>query len=407
MLKQVLTGVKVLDFGWALVGSLTGKYLADQGAEVIRIENSKRPGLERTNRHIAISSPTNPDDKPWFTYLNTSKYSLSLNLKHPLAQGFIAKLVEWADVVNENFSPGTMEKFGLGYEFISKIKPEIIMLQASIFGQTGPLAKEWGIDSSGNALSGRADLSGWPDRAPTIAPSSGAYGDELLPLLNAIAIIAALDYRRRTGQGQHIDASMLEVLTQQVCPALLDLQMNQHLTPRSGNRVPNAVPHGVYPCKGNDRWCAIAVFNDGEWASLCEAIGNPSWAKLAKFSTAEERKQNEDELDDLISRWTIERSPHEVMRILQEKGVAAGAAQNAQDIFENDPQLKHRGFLSPIKHPILGTFSHPMPLVKFDKIEPQIKTSPCLGEHNYFICSKILGMSDGEFTELLHEGLFD
>ena len=332
---------------------------------------------------------------------------MTLNLKHPRAKWIITKLAAWADVVNENFTPGTLEKLGLGYDFFSKIKPEIIMLQASIFGQTGPLAHEWGIDSSGNALSGRADLCGWPDRAPTIAPSSGAYGDELLPFFNAVAIVAALDYRRRTGQGQHIDSSMLEVLSQQICPALLDLQINQRLTERSGNRISDAVPHGVYPCKGDDRWCAIAVSNDEEWASFCDAIGNPSWTKQAKFAAAEERKKNEDELDSLISQWTINKAPHEVMFVLQEKGVAAGAVQNVQEIFESDPQLKHREFLAEKNHPVLGTFPHPMPLFKFDKIEPQIKTSPCLGEHNYYICLKILGMSDGEFTELVNEGLFE
>jgi benzylsuccinate CoA-transferase BbsF subunit len=234
--QPALNGVKVLDFGWALVGSLTGKHLADNGATVIRVESATRIDLSRTNRMVKISSGNNPDDKPWYTHLNTSKLSFALNLKHPLARDIIFKLVSWADVINENFTPGTLTKLGLGYDSLKKIKPDIIMLSSSAYGQTGPMAYQWGVDGTGLAMSGYLDQTGWPDRIPTGA--NVPYGDVVLPYINALAIVAALDYKRRTGKGQHIDSSMVEVCTHLNTSVMLDLQANRHLHTRSGNRGP-------------------------------------------------------------------------------------------------------------------------------------------------------------------------
>ena len=303
MTKQALAGVKVLDFGWFIVGALTGKHLADHGAQVIRVESVTRPDAMRGNRQVSISTATNPDDKPMFTYLNTSKYSMAVNLKHPRAREIIDRLIRWADVVNENFTPGTMSKLGFDYEYISKIKPEIIMVGSSVYGQTGPLAREWGLDGTGMTLSGHVHLTGWPDREPVMTTCS-PYGDIVLPLFAASAIVAALDYKRRTGKGQYIDASMLEVCAYKISPALLDWQANAHLQTRTGNRIPYAAPHGVFPCVGDDRWCAIAVFTSEEWEAFCHVIGDPPWTKEQRFATLDLRKQNEDELEKLVAEWT-------------------------------------------------------------------------------------------------------
>ena len=403
--QPLLTGVKVLDFGWALVGSLTGKHLADNGAKVIRVESVTRIDLSRTNRMVKISTGNNPDDKPWYTHINTSKLGLALNLKHPKAKEIIEKIIRWADVINENFTPGTLTKLGIDYNYAKTIKPDIIMLSGSAYGQTGPLAHEWGVDGTGLAMSGYLDQTGWPDRGPVGA--NVPYGDVVLPYVNALAIVAALDYKRRTGKGQYIDASMVEVCIHSSTPVLLELQANKVLHPRSGNHIDYASPHGVFPCKGDDRWCAIAVFNESEWKSFCNVIGNPTWASDNKFATMKSRKENEDELDDLISQWTALQKDYDVMYKMQAAGVAAGVVQTMADIVDNDPQLRERDFLEPINNPVLGVFGHPTPPFKFTKSKAKLTHAPSLGEHTECVCINILGMSDMEFAELMGDNLFE
>lgn len=399
-----LHNVKILDFSWALVGSLTTKLLGDFGAAVVKVETSKRIDLLRTDRQASLSSPDNPDDKPWFNDLNTSKYGILLDLKNPKSRGVVERLIKWADVVMENFSPGTMAKLGLDYESIKGLNPNIIMASGSVYGQTGPKAKEWGVDGTGNALSGRLYLTGWPDRSPVV-PSGMPYGDVVLPYIIASAIIAAIDYRRRTGKGQYIDASMFEVLVQQVAPALMDWQMTGHLQERNGNRSDRAAPHGVFPCKGEDRWCAITIFTEEEWASFCSAIGSPSWSEDERFRTFKDRKMNEDLLEFLIAEWTIQHEDREVMEILQSAGVPAGALLNSKDLIE-DPQLTERRTLVDLPHPVLGTFGHQAPPLKLSGIEPQMRASPCLGEHTEYVCTQILGMSDEEFVDCYQSCVF-
>ncbi|MFC1820900.1 CaiB/BaiF CoA transferase family protein [Thermodesulfobacteriota bacterium] len=403
--EQVLDQLKVLDFGWALAGNLTTKHLADHGAKVVKIESSKRLDLLRINQMVSMSKPGNPDDKPWFTYYNTSKYGITLDLKHPEAKDIIRRLILWADVINENFTPGTLDKLGFGYDYVKTIKPEIIMVSGSAYGQTGPLAREWGIDSTGSSLSGHRGLSGWPDRRP-VNPTTIPYGDILLPYFIALAIVSAMDYKRRTGKGQYIDLSMLDILSHKTTPAIFDWVANKKLQVRNGNRIAHASPHGVFPCQGNDRWCAIAVFTDDEWTAFCHTIGNPSWSKEQRFATLESRKRNEDELEAFISDWTRRHSAEKVMRMMQDAGVSAGVVQNAEDLLEHDKQLKERGFLLPLEHPEIGVFGHPTPPYKLLKSKSQVRRSPCLGEHNEYVCKQFLGMSDDEFKELAEQGLF-
>ncbi|MBN1848080.1 MAG: CoA transferase [Deltaproteobacteria bacterium] len=405
MAKQVLEGVKILDFSWALVGSITAKQLGDHGAQIVKIETSKRVDLARTDRQVSISKPNSFDDKPWFTHLNTSKYSMALNLKHPRSREVVDKLIQWADVVLENFTPGTMTKLGLDYESIKKQRPDIIMASGSVYGQTGPMAQEWGVDGTGNALSSRLYLTGWPDRGPVV-PTSVPYGDVVLPTFIASAIIAALDYRRRTGKGQHIDAGMFEAIVHQTSPAIMDWVANRNLQGRTGNRSLYASPHGIFPCAGEDRWVAITVFTEDEWRALCRVMGNPAWSQEDRFSTLSARKENEDDLEAYISKWTRQSTPHEIMEECQAAGVPAGAVQNAEDLIEHDPQLKEREFLTPIEHPVLGTFGHPTPPYKLLRNKAGVRTSPCLGEHTFMVCTEFLNMPVEDFLELENEGVF-
>ncbi|MFC1863358.1 CaiB/BaiF CoA transferase family protein [Thermodesulfobacteriota bacterium] len=404
MEKQLLSDINVLDFSWALVGSLTTKHLGDFGATVVKVETSSRIDLLRTDRQVSISTSNNPDDKPWFNDLNTSKYGILLNLKNPKSIEIIEKLVKWADVVMENFSPGTMAKLGLDYESLKKINPKIIMASGSVYGQTGPMANEWGVDGTGNALSSRLYLTGWPDRCPVV-PSGMAYGDIVLPFIIASAIIAALDYRRKTGKGQYIDASMFEVLVHQMAPANIDWQIHGKIPERNGNRSDEASPHGVFPCKGEDRWCAITIFTEAEWTGFCKAIGSPPWANEGRFSSFKDRKENEEELETLIGEWTSRNEAHEVMEILQSAGISAGAVQDSCDLL-NDPQLKERKSVVDLKHPVLGEFGHMAPPYKLSRREPKLRTSPCLGEHTEYVCTQLLGLSDDEFIKYYQDCVF-
>ncbi|MBU2608365.1 MAG: CoA transferase, partial [Chloroflexi bacterium] len=248
-------------------------------------------------------------------------------------------------------------------------------------------------------------LTGWQDRCPT--QISVAYTDIVSHHFAVSWLIAALDYRRRTGKGQYIDISQYEASLQFISPLLLDFTVNNHVTGREGNRSEYAAPHGVYPCKGVERWCAMAVFTDQQWASFCRVIGSPEWSKGDKFSTLPARKENEDELDRLISDWTINLTTEEVMEMMQAGGIPSGVVSNCQDVYQNR-QLQNRRHFVPLEHPEIGRYNFESPPFVLSKTPAQIKMpSPCLGEHNEYFYTKVLGMSDEEFVQLLAEGVFE
>jgi len=401
---EALQDLKVIDFGWAIAAPTLCWFLATHGATVIRVESSKRPDIYR------VSAPYK-DKKPglnragFFAYPNVNKYSISLDLGLAKAVEIAKMLVSWADVVVDNFRVGPMEKWGLGYDDVRKIKPEIIMLRTTNQGLTGPYNKQagWGWQLAG--LSGISHLSGWPDREPL---SFGVpYTDVIAPRFGVVALMAALVHRKKTGKGQLIDLSQLETSIHFIAPAMLDYFVNKREGKRTGNSCSFASPHGVYRCKGDDRWCAISVFTEEEWQNFCQALENPSWANDGKFSLLQDRKKNEEELNALIQEWTVKKTPEEVMSIMQEAGVPAGVVKNGKDIFE-DPQLNDRNYFWEIEHPEMGPFSHlgsPFNLGA-TPAKPRMP-APCLGEHNEFVCTKLLGMSDEEFIELLSTGVFE
>jgi benzylsuccinate CoA-transferase BbsF subunit len=402
---QLLSGVNVLDFTWAVAGSVTTKQLADHGASVVRIESRTRPDLARFERLTSGSSENNPDDKPWFCDLNSSKFSLTINLKHPRARKLILRLVDWCDMVADNFTPGTLKKLGFDYETLRAHKPNIVMLSSSIFGQTGPFAETWGVDGTGNALSGRLTSTGWPDRDPTL-PSASILGDIVQPYVNAAAIVAALIARDRTGEGQYIDTSMFEILVQHTAPAVLEQSTKNEDFVRAGNRVPWAAPHGVFACAGHEQWLAIEVNEDSEWRALCAEMGRPNLADDPRFTTLVQRKTNEDALNREVELWTRTQSPHQAMMRLQAAGIAAGAVQTAADIVERDPQLALRQALVTLPHPPLEPFGHQAPPYKFSRTPHAMRTAPNLGEHTRMVCRDFLGMSDAEIDVLIVDGLF-
>ena len=404
MERGALEGVKVADFSWVLAGPIATKHLADYGAVVVRIESLKRPELTRTTLPYKDGQP-GINRSGYYAFYNPNKYSLSLDLSHPKGKEVAQRLVAWSDVVVENFMPGTMEKLGFGYDDLKRIKPDIIMLRTSNQGQTGPFSRYACLGNQLNALAGFVHFIGWPDRSPLSLII--AYSDYFSPWFSVSALMAALDFRNRTGKGQLIDISQLEVSLQIMGPSLLDYTVNGTQGERRGNSHPYAAPHGAYQCQGDDRWCTIAVFTDEEWEAFCQAIGNPTLASDPKFATKMNRKMNEEELNRLVEEWTIKHDAEEVMGIMQAHGVAAGVVKNAKDLYE-DPQLKERTSLWVLNHPELGPFSHLAQPSKLSKTPAQPRMpAPCLGEHTEYVCTKLLGMSDEEFAELVAAGAFD
>jgi len=313
-------------------------------------------------------------------------------------------LVSWADIVAENFLPGTMERMGLGYDDLRKIKPDIIMLRASMQGQTGPRAVHPGFGTQLSALAGLSHILGWPDREP--ATVYGAYTDFILPRFGVAALVAALAYRRKTGIGQCIDLSQYECTISMLTPMILDFALNNRIANRAGNHCQYAAPHGVYRCKGNDEWCAITVFTDQQWGAFCKIAGNSGWTRDPRFATLMSRKSNEDELDRLIEQWTVNFTAVEVMTSMQAAGIAAGVVRNAEGV-HNDPQLKHRHHFRNLDHPEMGIFPFESVSFRLSRTPSKMRLpSPCLGEHSEYVCTQLLGMSDQEFVELVGAGAF-
>jgi benzylsuccinate CoA-transferase BbsF subunit len=405
MKNRPFEGLNVLDFTWAGVGPLTVNYLGFYGATVIKLESQKRPDVMRTLAPFKDGIP-NVERSYHFAYVQMCKrYSITLNLNHPKGIELAKRLISWADVVVESFATGAMEKVGLDYDHVKKIKPDIIMLRTCMHGHTGPLAKQHGHGFVLTGLSGLDGLTGWPDRPP--AGLYGPFTDHVAPLFNAISLLAAVDYRRRTGKGMYIDQSQHEAVLHWVAPLILNWVVNHQEFHANGNRLAYAAPHGVYRCQGDDRWCAIAVLTDSEWATFCNVIENPALAKDPRFATLLNRKKNEDELDKIVEEWTIKHSPEEVMGLMQSAGVAAGMVANGKDQAE-DPQLEHYHFFNQMEHPETGNLSfYHGPLFRLSKLPYELGRPPLLGEHNDYVYTKILGIPDEEFVQLMEEGVFD
>jgi len=339
-----------------------------------------------------------------FATTNDGKYSIILNLNHPRAREVVEMLVRWADVVVENFSAGVMERWHLGYENLKEMKRDIIMIRASLLGQTGPYARQPGFGTMLQAYGGFMSGMQWGDGAP--AGSSSPWTDYCGAGFTAIAILSALDYKMKHHKGVYIDLSQLEASQQFLIPSLLDCEANGRGMKPRGNRHAFACPHGAYPCRGEDRWCLIAVFTDEEWEKLKMAMGRPAWAEDPNFLTFLGRKYNEDVLDRLIGAWTIQFEPEEIMRQLQKRGVPAGMVTDGEDL-HTDPQLQDRQHHVVLDHPEMGPASSDAPPFRLSSTPHGMeRPAPCIGQHTEQICRQFLGMSEERFAELRAEGLF-
>jgi crotonobetainyl-CoA:carnitine CoA-transferase CaiB-like acyl-CoA transferase len=395
--RRALEGLKVLDFTWVYAGPVSVRYLADYGATVIRIESVKKIDAARTvgpfkDGHAGI------ERSAIYCNLNISKYGLSLNLSATEAREVAVRLVKWADVVIENFSPKAMRAWGMDYESLRKIKPDLIMLSTCLNGQTGPGAMLAGYGTMGACMAGFGELTGWPDRAP--AAPFGAYTDVTSPKFIAAALMAAVDYKRRTGQGQYIDLSQVEAPIQLLARAVLDYTVNERLQTRMGNALREYAPTGVYPCAGRDCWVALAAPTDDVWRALCRVSGK-GWAEDRRFVAAVARLENRAALDEAIAAWTTDLEPGALEVLLQGVGVPVHRVSTSADIFA-DPQLRARGHIIYLDHPRLGPTPIETSRMRFSRTPATAAwPAPEIGQHNDHVLRELLSLSDEEITELV------
>ncbi len=392
-----LAGYRVLDFGWVLAGALPGMILADMGAEVIKVETRQRLDYMRLGRPIVGDQP-DPEQNPMFHNVNRGKLSVTLNISEPDAVELAKRLAARCDVVIENYSPGVMDRLGLGYETLRGVKPDIIMASISSTGQEGPLRDLRAYAPSIGSLSGLDSAMGYEGGGPL--GLKHAFGDICGALHAVFAIVSALYNRKRTGQGQYIDVSMLRatVVTQGV--GLMEHALTgRSLQPR-GNYDPTMAPYGNYPCAGDDEWVSIAVASENEWQGLVTAMGDPAWANDDRFRSQYRRQRHRRELDALLSLWTAQHDADALTDLLQRHGVAAAPVLSAEERLFH-PHFMARGLYNDIDHPSLGAEPIFNLMWGLSKTPSAVRRhAPLMGEHNRQVLCGTLGLSEGELAEL-------
>jgi len=395
-------GVRILELGAGAAGPIATRYFAEQGATVLRVESRGRPDFLR----VYALGPGNEhglEGSRMFDGLNVGKLGTSLNLKHPDGVALLRRLVvEWADAVAENYAPRAMKGFGVDYDALAALKPDLVMVSACLNGQTGPHRDYPGFGGQGAALSGFNWLTGWPDREPV-----GPYAtitDSLAPRYVATALAAGLLYRRRTGRGAYLDLSQVETGVYSLAPWLLEYQLDGVTGIRVGNRDRSgrAVPHGAFRCRGDDRWLALACWNDDEWRVLADILGIE-----ACFPMRAERHAHEDEVEALVAAATAERDAVELAELLQAHGIEAVPVQDFADVFA-DPQLAHREHFAALTHPVLGERCYERTGFRLRAAPAGYERSgPTLGQDDEWVQRELLALDGAERARLQAAGAFD
>lgn len=397
MSAKPLTGIRVADFSWLWAGPFCTLQLAYLGAEVIRVETPARPCAMRLLPPFADFKP-GINRSGYFNQFNQGKQSITLNLKSPRALEVAQRLIAQSDVVVENFATGVMQRMGLGYDEVRRLRPDAVMLSISGYGRSGPERDFVSYGPATVPLAGFSSVTGYAGGPPMHVGI--AYGDPTAGLHGALAVLAALHYRRRTGEGQFIDVSLLEASAGLLPEALLEYEMNGIETVRDGNHHPHMVPHEVYRSAGDDRWVSIAVDSEEEWRALCFALGDEDLARDPRFADRASRKHNEAALDARITQWTSTLSAEEATRALQAVGVAAFTSMTNRDLDE-DPHLDARGFFVEKPHPEVGVRRHAGIPWRLSETPCAVESAaPCLGEHTRDVLSRVLGYSTGEIDAL-------
>jgi crotonobetainyl-CoA:carnitine CoA-transferase CaiB-like acyl-CoA transferase len=384
------------------MGPQLTQWLAVMGAEVIKIETNLRQEVSKMQMAKATGEQEAVDSKRvgYFASLNYGKKSITLNMKHPKAVGIVKELVKVSDIVAENFGKAVMEHWGLGYADLKKIKPDIVYYAGSGWGRTGPYSERPAYSPIIDAFTGIAYANSFPGGEPLGLGVRG-WNDSISAQHGVFAVLAALYHRSKTGKGQYIDLSMIEVAMSFAPEQALNYAINGKLKGPIGNQDEYMAPHGCYRCKGEDKWVAIAVSNEIEWVAFCEAIGNPDWTKNQEFNNELSRHKNQDKLDKLINDWTINFDHIEIMQKLQKAGVMAGASLNE---VVNDPHLAERNFFVDIEYPDKTKLRRTgLPWKLSDTSRGNYRYAPSLGEQNNYVFSELLGISNDDIQKLKEE----
>ena len=394
-----LEGIRVISFGTGAVIPDFGKILGELGADVIKIES-------RGNMDFMRTIGADPDNIGGFNESNRSKRSFGINLKTDKGRDLVKSLIKITDIIGENFRGGVMKSHGLDYEGVRQVRPDIIYVSSQGFGRGGPFSDYQAYGPMLSAASGLLSLWAHPTD-PYPVGANVPLPDHMASKQAVVAALAALDYRRRTGKGQFIDMSQVEVAAGLIGEACLDYTINKRVQKPVGNRNPYAAPHNCYRCKGDDQWCSISIFTNDEWEKFCKAIGSPPWTKDSKFLDVLGRLRNVDELDRLVEEWTMEHEPLEVMNTLQAAGVSAGVCLRPAETL-SDPQLQWLNAFVEVDHPVAGRRIYPNIPFKMSEVKlPPSTSAPILGQHTEEICRELLKMSESQINQLKDEGVLE
>ncbi len=413
MSRLPLEGIKVADFSWFGAGPICGRLLADYGATVVRIESETHVDSLRVVAPFA-KGKTGYNVSGYFNNYNAGKLGILLNLNSERGQEIAMRLIAWADVFLTNITPRVVERWGLTYDRLIEVNPQIIAVYQPMCGYDGPHRDFLGFGAVLTPITGYNHLSGFPNRPPIGLGTN--YPDYVInPGHTFVAIMAALHYKHTTGKGQRIECAQLESSIAPLGPAIFDYTANGRVQNRAGNGLPYAAPHNAFQCKPHSdggrpmdqSWIAIACFSDEEWRALVQAMGPSAegWAHDAKFATLAGRKDNEAELEQQISAWTADNDAYELMEVLQRRGVPAGVVQSAREILDKDEHMKERGYYAYLQHPEAGRHAHDGPPFVLSKTPGSVRSpAPCLGEHTEYVCKEILGLDDEGIAELMVAG---
>ncbi len=394
-----LSGIRVISFDVGIVMPEAGKMLGELGADVIKIESRNFPDFMRT---IA----GDPNASAAFNEANRNKRTFGVNLKTKKGQALVKELIKTADIVIENYRGDVMAAVGLDYENICKIKPDIIYVSAQAFGKGGSYTNFKGYGPTIAAAAGVLSFFAQPDDKCGCA-GSFPYPDNVVSRQAVLMALAALDKKRRTGEGEFIDISQVEVAATFAGETYLDFTINNRIAKPEGNRNPYAAPYNCYRCKGDDEWCAISIFTENEWKRFRYVMGEPDWTNEPRFSNLTGRLEHVDEMDTFIEEWTIQYPNHVIMTTLQAAGIAAGIVQRTSDQV-NDPQLLWRHALVEVDHPVTGKklfHNHAFNMSNMTFVES--KPAPVLGQHTEEICRDFLDMSDSDIQQLITEEVLE
>ncbi|MET0986039.1 MAG: CoA transferase [Steroidobacteraceae bacterium] len=394
--------LKVADFAWVVAGPMIGRVLADFGATVVRVESSKRVDTARLMGPYP-NGKVDVQRSALFENCNAGKWGLALDLKDERAQHVARDLIAWADVAVESFAPGQMARWGLGYEQLARAHPDLIMVSTSLMGQSGPRSTFAGYGNIGAAVSGFQAVVGRPGALP-ISPH-GPYTDYVGPRFALAALLGALERRARTGQGCHIDVAQAEAGMQFLAPEIVRASVTGEVVQLAANRDPQYAPHGVFRTSGEDRWVAIVVRNDAEWLQLARIIGGDSLSEDARFTTLQQRKAHEDEIERIVTEWTCTRDALEIENRLQAAGIPAHVVASSED-FGADPQLQARHHVVRMPHPHGGESVVESSRFELSETPAHIaRCAPTYGRDNDRVLRELLGYGEDRIAQLSEAGV--